>query len=179
MTFEERLTEFYIKRHKQLCQRMARFTKASPEVCEDLVHNVYESCLRWKHSYAGNNFVTYIIGVAKNIIRKYFKYGFNYWSESDQWAEMVELEDSPVPPEQLVLLQEKYMKRKAAEFVASLPSRQQEIGWLVLRGMESEDIQQITGLTQTNVTSVMSVVIKKGKRWMRESNLCWGYSFGH
>lgn len=175
MTFETRLTEFYIKRHKQLCARMARFTSASPETCEDLVHNVYESCLRYKHTYRGTNFVTYVLGVAKNIIANYFKYGRNYWSSSDQWVEFTEFEDQAVPADQLKIVQDKYMKRKLMEFISSLPPRQRLVAELKLDDVDVKDIRPYAGMTQTNITSMWTIVVQKGKRWMHENNLCWRY----
>jgi RNA polymerase sigma factor (sigma-70 family) len=170
---------------------VARFTGAPKEECEDLVHNIYESCLRYKHAYVENkfSFVTYILAVARKVIATYFNLGRNYWGATGRsywkhygkgWSYdklLVYDEDISIPPDQLEMLQEKQMKRKLSKFLASLPVRQRQVAILVMRDEAYEYIQETLGISESSVTSNWQIVINKGKDWAYAHNLCWRYCF--
>lgn len=169
MTFDQLITDFMRLYHQTYIRYIIRIGKVPRETAEDLAMNAYESALRYQHSYKSETytFTTYMMGIARIQVARYYKHGFNYWSSKDQHKDLAVvvdnkprvyyMDDSIIREEMIVVAQ---------VFSGELRSTiHKKIINLFISGLSLVEIAKAMNKTYTNIKCQWNNIIVKAREW--------------
>ncbi|MEE9362654.1 MAG: RNA polymerase sigma factor [Cellulophaga sp.] len=124
------------------------------DVCEDLTQNVFYKVIKYKHSYKGGKFVSWIFKIARNIFSDYYqKQKKTIPFETIENVTEYENEESSNQKEELMHL---------SVVLDGLSIEDKELVVMnKIRGIKYEQIAEITGSTSGAVKTKVHRIIKK------------------
>ncbi len=157
--------ESVYREHMPRVYNYFRYRVASTQVAEDLTAATFEKAWRARDRYRGNldGFSNWLFTIARNVACDHFRQHRNEVSLDD--VEEPACDDSP---ESIVQRNSDFAHLVA--LIRTLPEREQDLVTLKYgAGLNNRKIAQITGLSESNVGTILSRVVGQLKsRWETE-----------
>ena len=124
------------------------------DVCEDLTQNVFLKVIKYKHSYKGGKFVSWIFKIARNLF-------YDYYQEQKKTQPFEDLDDVSSELEEETIEKEEELNH-LAKALSCLNEKDREL--IVMNridGIKYDQIAEIVGSNTTAVKTKIHRIIKK------------------
>ncbi len=146
-----------IELHGSAIQRLARSYEHDPSQQQDLVQEVLIAIAHALASFEERSSLrTFVLRIAHNVCITHSMRASR--RRGTRWASIDELANEPVSPELRadVVIDQKQRLLRLQSLVASLKPLDRQLVLLLLEGLPSSEIAEVTGLSPTNVTTKLS-----------------------
>lgn len=143
-----------------------RYRVGDNQTAEDLTATVFERAWRERHRFCSDlgGVSAWLLGIARNVAKNHFRRHHQEVS-LDTIPEAV----APDSPEEAVLEREDHARLKV--LLSRLPPREQDL--IALKygaGLTNREIARLTGLSETNVGTILYRVVSKLRKEMEEDD---------
>lgn len=151
-------------RHLPLVYNYFRYRVGDRQIAEDLTATVFERAWQHRHRFRSDlgEFSAWLLGIARNVAKNHFRHHHREIS-LDAIPETV----APDSPEEAVLQGEDHARLKI--LLGRLPPREQDL--IALKygaGLTNREIARLTGLSETNVGTILYRVVGRLRKEMEE-----------
>jgi RNA polymerase sigma-70 factor (ECF subfamily) len=154
------MAELFERYHKRIYNFLLQMV-GDRAVCEDLTQNVFYKAIKYKHSYRGGKFVSWIFRIARNNLADHFEKQKRLNQNIDVEALGERPESVQAPNEEVAHLYQVMERLDVAEKELIIMHR--------IQGISYEDIAEMTGSTAGAVKVKAHRVVKKLRKIYFES----------
>lgn len=140
------------------------------EYAQDLTATTFERAwkLRLKYRPAVAGISTWLFGIARNVLKEHYrKKGFT----GQKLQDVTPLEEMPAKIDIEGMVQQQQEKAHLREILLKLPDREHELISLKYgAGLTNREIAQVTGLSESNVGSILHRTVKKVRARLEDND---------